>query len=56
MVASQYSRGMDSFEEVTRMLLGKPFAQFVEDSPISVMMRGVVEYAFEAKRLDDLFE
>jgi len=38
------------------MLLGKPFAQFVEESPISVMMRGIVEYAFEAKRLDDLFE
>jgi IS4 transposase len=47
---------MDSFEEVTRMLLGKPFAQFVEESPISVMMRGIVEYAFEAKRLNDLFE
>lgn len=38
------------------MLLGKPFAQFVEKSPISVMMRGIVEYAFEAKRLNDLFE
>ena len=38
------------------MLLGKPFVQFVEESPISVMMRGIVEYAFEAKRLDDLFE
>ena len=38
------------------MLLGKPFEQFVEESPISVMMRGIVEYAFEAKRLDDLFE
>jgi hypothetical protein len=38
------------------MLLGKHFAQFVEESPISVMMRGVVEYAFEADRLDDLFE
>ncbi len=38
------------------MLLGKPFAQFVEESPISVMMRGIVEYAFEEKRLDHLFE
>ena len=35
------------------MLLGKPFARFVEESPISVMMRGIVEYAFEAKRLND---
>jgi hypothetical protein len=47
---------MNSLEEATRMLLGKPFAQFVEKSPISVMMRGIVEYAFEAKRLNDLFE
>ena len=38
------------------MLLGKQFAQFVEESPISVMMRGIVEYAFDSKRLDDLFE
>ena len=38
------------------MLLGKLFEQFVEESPISVMMRGIVEYAFEAKRLDDIFE
>ncbi len=38
------------------MLLGKPFAQFVEESPISVMMRGIVEYAFDAKRLDEIFE
>ncbi len=38
------------------MLLGKPFAQFVEESPISVMMRGIVEYAFDANRLDEIFE
>jgi IS4 transposase len=42
--------------EAARMLLGKPFAQFVEESPISVMMRGVVEYAFDAKRLDEVFD
>jgi hypothetical protein len=49
---------MDSFEiwEATRMLLGSRFAQFVEDSPISVMMRGAVEYAFDAGRLDEIFE
>jgi hypothetical protein len=38
------------------MLLGKPFAQFVEESPVSVMMRGIVEYAFDANRLDKIFE
>ena len=38
------------------MLLGKRFTEFVEESPISVMMRGIVEYAFDAKRLDGVFE
>jgi IS4 transposase len=38
------------------MLLGKRFAEFVEESPISVMMRGIVEYAFDAKRLDEIFQ
>ena len=38
------------------MLLGKRFEQFVEESPVSVMMRGIVEYAFDAKRLDEIFE
>ena len=38
------------------MLLGKRFAQFVEESPVSVMMRGIVEYAFDANRLDKIFE
>jgi IS4 transposase len=47
---------MDSIVEAARMLLGRRFAQFVEDSPISVMMRGIVEYAFDAKRLDGVFE
>ena len=38
------------------MLLGNRFAQFVEESPISVMMRGVVEYAFDGERLNEIFE
>jgi IS4 transposase len=38
------------------MLLGKRFAQFVEESPISVMMRGIVEHAFDAKRVDEIFD
>ena len=38
------------------MLLGKRFTEFVEESPISVMMRGSVEYAFDAKRLDEIFQ
>ena len=38
------------------MLLGKRFTEFVKESPISVMMRGVVEYAFDAKRLNKIFQ
>lgn len=38
------------------MLLGKRFTEFVEESPISVMMRGIVEYAFDGNRLDKIFE
>jgi len=37
-------------------MLGKRFEAFVERSPLSVMVRGVLERAFEAKRLDELFE
>jgi hypothetical protein len=37
-------------------MLGKRFEAFVERSPLSVMARGVLERAFEAKRLDELFE
>ena len=38
------------------MVLGRKFAQFVEGSPVSVMMRGIVEYTFDEERLDELFE
>ena len=38
------------------MLLSERFACFVEESPISVMMRGIVENAFSCDRIDELFE
>jgi hypothetical protein len=38
------------------MLLGKRFTCFVEESPISVMMRGIVENAFSSDRIDESFE
>lgn len=41
---------------MARMLLGKRFADFVEESPISVMMRGIIEYAFAADRINRVFE
>ena len=37
------------------MLLGERFEQFVKESPVSVMMRGIVEYAFDEHRLDRIF-
>jgi hypothetical protein len=43
-------------QEATRMLLGNRFQSFVEGSPVSVMVRGVLERAFDPKRLDALFE
>lgn len=39
-----------------RMILGKRFEAFVEHSPVSVMARAGLERAFDAQRLDALFE
>jgi hypothetical protein len=47
---------MFSHTEAVIMLLGKHFTQFVQESPITVMMRGVVEFAFHSQRLDRLFD
>lgn len=38
------------------MLLSKQFDRFVEKSPVSVMVRGVLERAFSPERLDRIFE
>lgn len=38
------------------MLLGERFTDFVAGSPISVMMRGIIEQVFDADRIDELFE
>jgi hypothetical protein len=37
------------------MLLGKKFNAFVEASPVSVMIRGILERTFDPKRLDAMF-
>jgi hypothetical protein len=44
------------FCEATRMLLGQRFEAFVQKSPISVMVRAVLERTFHAPRIDALFE
>ncbi len=38
------------------MLLSKEFERFAEKSPVAVIVRGVLERAFDPDRLDDLFE
>ena len=38
------------------MLLSGPFEKFVEASPVSVMMRGIIENLFHPERLDRLFK
>lgn len=38
------------------MLLGKPFAAFVEKSPISVMVSGTLERVFDPAVLDQIFQ
>ncbi|HEY9729285.1 MAG TPA: hypothetical protein V6D50_22780 [Chroococcales cyanobacterium] len=37
-------------------MLGVVFEQFVEESPISVMARGLMEQVFAPERMDGLFE
>ena len=36
------------------MLLSGPFENFVEASPVTVMMRGIIENLFHPARLDPL--
>ena len=38
------------------MLLSGPFENFVESSPVTVMMRGIIENLFHPERLERLFE
>ena len=38
------------------MLLSGPFQKFVEASPVSVMMRGIIENLFHPERIERLFE
>ena len=38
------------------MLLSRPFQKFVEASPVTVMMRGIIENLFHPERIERLFE
>ena len=38
------------------MILGDSFEAFVKASPVSVMMRGIIENTFDSQRLNELFE
>lgn len=37
------------------MILGKAFEQFIRESPVTVMLRGLMEYALPKSRIDDIF-
>src|SRR5579862_1518670 len=41
--------------EAAIMLLGKLFRPFIENRPVCVMARGILERLFDPKRIDDLF-
>ena len=38
------------------MILGQVFESFVEESPVSVMVRGLLETILSPQKLDELFE
>ena len=38
------------------MILGQVFERFVEESPVSVMVRGLLETILSPQKLDELFE
>ena len=38
------------------MILTKAFENFVKESPLSVMLRGVMEHIFSPKKLDEWYE
>ena len=38
------------------MILGQVFERFIEESPVSVMVRGLLETILSPQKLDELFE
>ena len=47
---------MQSQGEIKEMLLGQVFERFVSESPVSVMVRGLLDKALCPQILDELFE
>ena len=45
-----------SFREAAAMILGDVFERFAQDSPLSVMARGLMENALNPTAVDQLFE
>ena len=37
------------------MALSRIFERFVKESPVTVMLRGILEYALPPERIDELF-
>src|SRR4051812_4632544 len=56
LLSCRRARSYHLSREATAMLLGDVFERFAQDSPLSVMARGVMENALGPKLVDELFE
>jgi hypothetical protein len=55
LICSLVKRGANLKVEI-KMLLGQVFERFIKESPVSVMVRGLLEKALCPQILDELFE
>src|SRR5512135_3761690 len=56
LLSCRQARSYHLSREATAMILGDVFERFAQDSPLSVMARGVMENALGPKLVDELFE
>src|SRR3954464_9289032 len=56
LLTCRQARSYHLCREATAMILGDVFGRFAQDSPLSVMARGVLENALNPQVVDTLFE
>src|SRR5512135_3348451 len=56
LLSCRQARSYHPSREATAMILGDVFERFAQDSPLSVMARGVLENALNPQVVDQLFE
>ena len=54
-LSCRFPRSYQLCREATLMLLNDVFERFVQDSPVSVMVRGLLENTLSPRFLDELF-